>query len=338
MSSNPFAVPPEHELLADMAGAPEGFTENMFFQLWDPRGIGAWLHFGSHRDRPSLWRALVVVYLDDGQLLAGRSYGQATDDRGPSTGDISARCEVPLERWSVRLDTALERVDRETMGSSLVGSGVATPVALEVVLDATCPVHDLFAHAGAEEQSWARRHHEQAFEMRGSLTVDGATRPLEGSAFRDHSTGVRDLTTFGANVLVYASFPSGRVLQLISCQGADFSVNLENAWLWEEGSFRRLDVVELPTLANTVGHPEHVVLRLALDGEPMDVDVEVLSSAAFVASGANDWSAGVDLDLPDDPLYVVECPARFTLPGGEVGYGQLERNVRRSRLGMPWRS
>lgn len=336
---NPFSVPPEHELLADMEGAPHGFTENMFFQLWDPTaGIGAWLHFASHRDRPSLWRALVVVYLPDGQLLAGRSYGQAADDRGPSTGDVSVACDVPLERWSLRLDSALERVDRASMASRLVGSGVTTPIRLEVDMEALSPVHELFAHAQANVQNWGGRHHEQALSMRGRLEVDGVVHTLEGTAFRDHSTGARDLTTFGANVLVYVTFPSGRVLQLISCQGADWRVNLENAWLWDGGEFRRLEVVELPTLVDGTGAPEKVVLRLSLDGEPFDVQVEVLHSAVFSITNENDWSCGIDPDDPGDPLYVTECPARFTLPDGEIAQGQLERNMRRSRLGTPWRS
>jgi hypothetical protein len=86
---------------------------------------------------------------------------------------------------------------------------------------------------------------------------------------------------------------------------------------------------DLATLAPRAG----TVTRADPDGRPEELRVEVLHGYVLTLAEPNENLNGAVLDAGDDPLLVTQSTVRVTAPDGQVGYGVLERDRRRSLLG-----
>lgn len=330
-----FSPDPQLDLLAEPERDVAGWSENMFFQGWDgERGIGLFTHIGRVRNAPDIWRCVLAVYLPGGKVLAHRSYGKAPDRNGPATGSMSIRCKTPGKAWSLAYDGVAEHTDSLTTAKRVVGAGPSKPLRITLEFAAISPTYDLFAARGLGTQEFAHMHHEQAFTARGSFVVDGESIPFDGMGFRDHSVGARDLTGFFGNILFFAVFPDGTVIQALRNYTETRAVKLDSGFIVENGKGELLQVTAAPILNSSAGDPAEFEVAYERDGKPLKFKCHTLHNAAFTISLPNDWSVGVDTETPD-PLIILEQPIRVEAPDGQIGYGNLERNFRRSTLRIP---
>lgn len=332
------ATPEYHNLL---------WSETHLWSVWNPnQGVGLFVHAGTTPEDPDLWWAQVFAYLPDGWAVADRSWGRASDRRGPTTGNFRATSEY-LGHFKLCFDGAGERVSGVDMASRLVGAGPALPFQFEVELTPAMPVWDLFKASAIGESEWASTHHEQVHISRGWLKVAGDRGGhwgLDGVSFRDHSIGARDVTRVGGDVFFGAYFPeSGRSIQGLIAWDNTNQVALRSGSVWENGELELIDELGMtgvevgadqPTsLHGLSGEPKNFELTLKrLNGETVVLTGEVLHTINICNLSPNTNLNGTPIDLPGDPLVGAECQVKLTWPGGEVGHGHFERGCRLSLL------
>lgn len=331
---NPYHIDPEADFLAIPQRDLPLWSETMFFSVWDPASeVGIYIHTGRCPDDVELWWAKVCAYLPNGTVIVDRSFGRSTDRLGPATGNLRIRCEEPLQRWSLRFDGAGEQTTSDRMGFAPSGAGPAVPMKFDFTVDAVSPVWDLHGALSLTERSWAKAHHEQMHLASGSLSVgDRQWQLSQAISFRDHSNGKRDLTPLGGDCLLGVYLPhSGRTIQGLVMWNRSDIVELQTGWIYENGEFGTLQEVEITKLGDATGNPRNVTFSFVQCGKRHSVAIEVLHSVTMSMFEPNTNGNGTDLSL-GDPLILTECPVRLTWHDGEIGYGNLERNQRHSRL------
>ena len=101
-----FTLAPRDEFPIQAPPGVEGWTENYFFQGYDPGNrIGFFHSLGSTHYDPRIWRELVTLYLPDGTLLLAKGFGHwntADLKEGPRGASLAFTCDEPFERWRVR--------------------------------------------------------------------------------------------------------------------------------------------------------------------------------------------------------------------------------------------
>jgi hypothetical protein len=334
--NNPFAVDPELDLLHKAPADVPGWSETMFFHAWSPRdGVGVFVHTGRWPSDLDLWWAQVIAMLPNGELLVDRSWGRATDNRGPATGNLKIACTASLRNWRLAFDGAGAICDLSAMAAGAVGAGPARRLSFDLGLEAVAPVWDLHGALGIDGLSWASFHHNQGFQAKGSLTAGSQRWAIDGVAHRDHSSGPRDVGGLGGLhffLVVFAE--SGRVVNgLVNWRG-DGTVDHRTFCTQQAG------VCEVGTEVRVTG------LRSVATHEPRQMDItfqraddstEVLKATwlhgySLTYLQPNENINGVDLSSQPDPLVVTQSAVRVVAPDGEVGYGVIERDYRPSVL------
>lgn len=329
---NPFSIQPEGDLLAEPPAGAGLWNESMFFQFNDvTNGFALRTHTGTYYADTGLWRGLFVFYLPGGEeLLVSRSFGRSADNRGPDAGLVKYKVTEPLKRWQVTFDGAVERVTRLEAARGTVGAGLTELMKLSLTFEAATPVWDQFAFAGIATQSWGHLHHQQAFTVEGEAAIGGTAIPLSGYGYRDHSRGGRDLSGYGGNHFLNIRFPSGKVIQGIQAEDRAGNYAFRTGYLFEDGTYHRLEVVDLPRLEDTSGTPDAFTARWKLGDKEVAVSGTTYHHGPMTIYQPHDRCLGVNTKL-DDPLVIVESPVRAEW-NGEVGFGMLERNQRLSTI------
>jgi len=330
---NPYNVTPEMERLGPPQDVPYA-SESMFFQAWDPdQGIGLWAHLNLTTEDNQLFVGELVIYLPDGEVLVDRSAGRAPDDLGPSSGNLTFRLEEPLQRWHVSFDGTAERTTSEALANSPGGAGRAEPIGIDLVFTAKSPVYDMYTALGKEGMAWGQIHHEQALSATGSMCFGGVDHPFTGYGYRDHGRGTRNLAPLGGDTMVFGVFPDGRAIGSLMAWTRDGTVVVEAGFLYDDRGYSTLKIDELPHLDDRFGNPADVTARF-IDawGERMEIRCTGLHQATLTMDDPNHWVIGYDQRL-EDPLIMVETPSQLQW-GSAVGYGNVERNCRRSQLGV----
>lgn len=329
---NPFNVQNEGEFLAEPPADAVLWSESMFFQFTDIRnGYALRTHAGTYYADTGLFRGLFILYLPGGEeLLVSRSFGRSADNRGPDAGLLQYKVVEPLKTWRVTFEGPVDRVTRMQAARRTVGGGLTELIKLDLAFEAAMPVWDQFTFAGIPTQSWGHLHHQQAFTVTGDVTVGGEVVPLSGYGYRDHSRGGRDLSGYGGNHFLNIRFPSGRVIQGIQAEDRQGNYAFRTGFLYENGVFKRLEVVDLPRMTDTSGTPDDFTARWRLGDEEIAISGSAYHHGPMTIYQPHDRCLGVNLDL-DDPLVIVESPIRAEWDG-EVGHGMLERNQRLTSL------
>jgi hypothetical protein len=336
---NPFEVDPALDLLHDVHPGMPHWSETMYFHVWNPDAeVGVFIHVGRWPTDLDLWWGQVIAMLPDGELLADRSWGRAPDNRGPATGNLRIECVEPLKRWRLTFDGAGEPTTVGKMAESPVGSARAKAFRFEVDLTAAAPVWDMHAAFGIENLSWAVAHHVQGFATTGMLTSEGRTWALDGVAHRDHSSGPRHYADFGGLNFFTLVFPeTGRVANGLVNWRRDESVDHRVYTIQQDGVCEIGSELTVTGLADLATHePHEITIALTRDGgRHEEYSAQRLHGYTLTLLEPNENINGADHDGDPDPLFVTQSTVRVTAPDGEVGYGVIERDYRRSLLPSP---
>ncbi len=338
LGDNPFDVAPTLDLLHEVRMDVPSWSETQFFQVWSPdSSAGVFVHTGRWPGDLDLWWAQVIAMLPDGTLLVDRSWGRAVDSSGPATGNLRVHCQQPLKNWRIRFDGAGEPSDLATMAGGPIGSTHARAFSFDIELQAIAPVWDMHGALGIHDVGWASRHHTQGMRSRGVLQVEGLN-PIElsGVGCRDHSSGPRILTDVGGLQFFVVVFPeSGRVANGLvnwrrSGEVAHRVYTIQQAGRCEIG----FDV-SVTGLAELSTHAPHNVVVNMRGASSHLYRAQWLHGYTLTLLEPNLNVNGAVVDAQDDPLFITQGAFRVVADDGEIGWGVVERDYRRSMLPAP---
>ena len=229
----------------DLPSAPQEvplWCENFMFCAYDPAtSAGFYAHLGTMPHDPALWRGTFCGLLPEGRILTGKDYGRGGAAAGPASPALSFACEEPFTRWRLtRRDVAMPTSLQELAGG-LLCDRAPVAVELDVMFTASAPAWKM----GGAHSNVFHRHYEQAGRVQGTLRAGDQTFAIDTMGYRDHSVGPRDVTHLLSHTLVYASFPSGRVVQGFTMAGPG-GVSQSDAYVVREG-IEPAEIVTLPS-------------------------------------------------------------------------------------------
>jgi hypothetical protein len=119
----------------------------------------------------------------------------------------------------------------------------------------------------------------------------------------------------------------------VSVFNADGALNrpVIGAWIDADGNEFPMSQADLPPLTDVRGAPQRFEAVFAhKGGKPITYAIEVVHAFVNTITASNENINGIDWTIGGDPLVATECMIKVTGPDGNVGYGHLERSVRRS--------
>lgn len=332
---------PARERTMDEPTGQYRFAENLMFAITDPAlGISMWLHLGTWPDDFGIWEDYVQLHLPDNQgTLWSKSYMRVSPDLRPSAANLRAECVEPWKRWRLTYDGIAYRTPPETLRTGLAQDGVREVLGFDFTLDMAGPVWD--AHSSAEskhgggsmaDQVWAKDHYQQLYTVKGTITIDGETKPFNGTGVRDHSRGQRGLKMdqFAGHALITALYPSGKGFGMQRMWNPEGKVTLDTAFVWIDGRYEFASVVECPRLGRELQYAgEKLTLVLRSDIGEHRLEGEIVRSGF---STMDDAMLGLNIGArANNPTgYFVPAFARWSWDGEEA-VGLTERSERAFR-------
>lgn len=209
---------------------------------------------------------------EGGRVLVGPGKGPvppAIDSDGRPTiigaGPVTFRCIVPFERWTARFDgsAADGRVEEQIAGT--LDPQRRSPIAFEIAMEMAAPAWGQVMAGDSDEAAFMGIGYrfEQLFRAKGTLTLDGGTRPIEGTGLRIHRQSIRQLEGFSGHCWQSALFPDGRAFGYIAYPPRDDGQPSYNqGYIWDGAHMVAARVVEAPWLRNIVPQDDDVSLVL----------------------------------------------------------------------------
>lgn len=315
---------PEH-------GVPK-WSETRWGGCFNPeQGVGLYLHAGRLRGELEWWWAQTAIYLPDGRVAVERSWVHRPDPVGVATPSLDLRMRE--SGWSARFDGIVEDTTTEALGRGPRGaSAPSVPATFDIIAEGTRPWWDMFA-GRVSAQDFGDMHVEQLGQSTGELRIGGQSFRLDGVSYFDHSSGPRDWTHFHSHNFAMVAMPDHTLHagRLFNAPGQGRKGG--GVWFTADGQVLRIVGSEMPPALDVLGAPQLFDWVIVVKGlGELTYRVEVLHTFSLTITDNNDNINGCDWDVPGDPLYMTECQVKVTAPDGSIGYGHIERSVRRSSL------
>jgi hypothetical protein len=312
----------------------ERWNETRFFSCWSPAAnAGLFVHVGRLRRDLDVWFSHLGVYLPDGRVAVDRQWCRNREPRGIENHNLRWVAVETFKRFECSFDGVCEVTTTEMLAAGVRGaSAPSMPISWRFEARAHSPVWEVFKHRAGDE-SWAGNSHtQQTFRTAGEITIAGQTLPFDGFACNDHSIGVRDFRIFGGDDFLIAAMPEGALHSVLVKANHDPAITRFNGHrftgLDDEGTVLTGGI--LPPQSDLVISERALELIVtAGSGQEILLQVEVLGCLPITINDANDNLNGLDWEGEPDAVFFAECPVRVTEPEGRVGYGHLERSVRR---------
>ncbi|MDB5967736.1 MAG: hypothetical protein JWQ90_186 [Hydrocarboniphaga sp.] len=198
------------------AGIPFWSESYAFWVYPDDHRFDLYIHYQRQVADPGIWKAMLVLLLDNGEALVTKSFGRQADDAGPGPAGLNVRCLEPGRRWALRFDAAAQRVLQADLWKSELRDGIVEPLFVEFELDAIAPVWSLDSQNLQKQEAMMSSHDEQAYRSKGVLRFGGRELTFTGAGYRDHSYGPRNYKRMGESQIVLGVFPSRRAFWFIT--------------------------------------------------------------------------------------------------------------------------
>ena len=320
----------DHELPHEPA-ATSNWSENYVFSGFDPAGgVGFYHHMARMPYDPEIWRGAFGMMLPDGLALVGKDHGRtgapgSGDTVGPASPSLAFVCREPFRRWEVRYDGVARLVPAAQLTRGLLRDGPTVPVRLDLTFEPSAPPWGF--GEGMEDETWADVHYEHPGRFGGRLRYGAETLSLDGTGYRDHSVGPRDVGPMLSHSWVHGEFRSGRAFQVFAAHTRP-DQRFASAYVATGSDLRAAQVRAVPGWTGHDGDPRSFVVSLDTDDGPAEIVGRTLGQR-YHWSALSPWefAFGADLDAPaSDPTGawpVLETMAEFEWDG-ERGYGLVE--------------
>ncbi len=313
---------------ADFPHPPEdapGWSESFLVQAYSPEaGVGVFAHSNRCHFDKDLWSEVFAVYLPEDRFLAAKGFGYS---HGPQQvgGSISYGVERPFELTGLSYRGAAQRLSGEQLRSGPTPSGIHTGLEVDLACTGLGPP---FGVGDTSKGEFGHTHYEQHFTFSGHIAFDGQRLELEGTGFRDHTWGPRDLSVMANHIWCHGEFRSGRWFSsmFIRGRGGDQAL-LDFHAIGDADGYEACELLSTPALLDDEGRAFETY-RLELrtrSGEELSIDAEVVSPFPFSFMGPVEMTLGANRG-PEASHTVFEAQTRYRL-AGEVGYGLSERSV-----------
>ena len=320
------------------------WTEHYYFFGYDiNEQLGMCVHIGRLPAEPTIWRAVLQIYLPGGEeLLVAKYHGRDGHARGPGAGPLKITCVEPFQIFTVEFDGAAFPTTRQIITREVVRDGVAEPVSFHMVFDAAAPIfgrdEDL-----VDGRSSSTFHSEQIMHMRGVINYRGKQVALQGAGTRDHSSGHRDYGPVVADIWFQGLFDNGDTVQtqVVRFEEAEY----KTAYLFHDGEQEMCELLVHPHV-NTIDSPPQSLCSDPLSEDARNfeivmqskrgrevIEVELMHAHAITYLHPVEELIGTTLDHPDG-VQMCECPARIRWNGME-GVACRERVARTGTLFAP---
>jgi hypothetical protein len=329
-------LPDERDFIVTECPDVANWSENMIFALYDPEAdLGMWLHLGTVSGKWTMWEDRVLVMLPGSEgAISLRAYTHTAPERRPAGPGIEFRQLEPWRRWRVSFDGFGLFTPQEEMLRGVARDGPGRPFSVELEVECVTPAWDartatqLESGAGAMEgQEWASEHYEQLLRATGTFDLGDGERSFAGFGWRDHSRGPRThktLSDWGGHFILGCVYPeSGRAWGCSRYYRSDGLITLEGGYVFENGGFEHVRVVDGPRLLELKHEGETMPIVLDHPGGPLEL--EMRCDQALWTSMQRSLAVGKDLD-GIGLMYVLNY-GRCTWDG-ETGYFYSERSDR----------
>jgi hypothetical protein len=229
-------------------------------------------------------------------------------------------------------------VTRKEIRAGALGDGPHVPVLATITSQAATPPFDFGTHTLRTKDHAAivdipaldaKGHYEQAHQLAGKLSVDGAIVRLDdGVGFRSRSWGQRDYRPIGCSSYVHAHFPgSGQMLMAITLHDAQGQPAFSHAIIGTAESITAPSLAGLPVAHDFQGTGVDYGFDLNTPGGRETVRAEVLNTIPMTFVGRAETCLGTVAGSEGHHDYV-QAFTRFQWCD-RVGYGVTERTVAR---------
>jgi len=313
--------------IAELPPVP-GWTENYCWDAYDETNqIALWIHNGRwHKDR-TLWHEFITMCIGGKTLYSRRNIGRLADPELVGASCLAMRCIQPFESWSWAYHGPALAGPAGIQESTAPFDTTAVLLDFKLAWHAISPMID-FGHG--TEPGAQSSHYEQGGRVTGAITVDGQIYHFDGTSFRDHSRGPRDLNgRFNRHSWIHGVFPSGRVLSSLTVETPSGDLMLADLFALQPGAPARAGRFDHTILLDGISDllkPFRIIGRDA-EEKPVDILVEPQFSYGFTNDDPNDLYVGQDPGFPG--WRVIEMPSRLTW-GDEAAFGNVEFSLPKS--------
>jgi hypothetical protein len=308
------------------------WNETRWNGCWNPDdGVGLYLHGGRFRKDLDMWWAQTVAFLPEAQLAVDRSWGRNATTDGIRFGNYELT--ITEEGWTSRFDGVGELTTIADL--SLGPRGSAEPmvsVQWEMTALAAAPQWNLYERAETEKLDFAGDTHVQGgYHTTGYLRVDGVEYRLDGTGFKDHSSGARDWGRWDHHAFMLAVMPAWTLHAVMIAPG-DGRAPTHIGVLYRDGQKIPVERFEIPKLVGMeVPGPMDLVVTTGT-GETLRLVAEQVHGLPMTMTPDNNYINGINWDGAGDPVALIEGISRLTTADGTVGYVHLERSALCSAL------
>lgn len=311
------------------------WNETRWNGCWNAEdGTGLYLHAGRFRADLDMWWAQVVAYLPGDELCVARISGRNTSSAGVRLAGLDLA--MTADGWTATFDGLGELTSVAALAQGPRGaSAPLRSFRFDVTATGCAPVWDM--HEGVDQalDFAGDTHIQQAFTTTGTLTVGTATHALDGVGFKDHSSGVRDFSSWFAHRF-HLVVGDGWACHAAVMYAPDGTPRPALGAHYRDGQRRRVTAFALPLLEDSAGGPVHgeAVIELE-DGERLTFTSELVHALPSLMTVDNDYVNGIDWDLEGDPIVLIEGKGRLVAPDGSVAACFHERSALRSAVRRP---
>ena len=301
---------------------------------WSPdNGVGIYIHAGRYRHDIDFWWVHLAVYLPDGKLAVDRFWCRNEAVAGLVSDTL--RFEMTQGGWTSTYDGVCQWTDREALTRNARGCS-APSVRAEWKLSAAelAPEWDMFEGASHGQDFATALHVQGTFSVTGRVRVGDQEYEFNGVGFKDHSAGARNMGAWTNHRFLIGVLPDLRTVHAVTIIRDGAEPATVGRW-HKEGVVESLTGFEAPLMTTLVGEPDDQEIVLRSESETLAIRTEIIHALPITISQDNDNFNGIDWEMDDDPMVMVESIVRFTAPDGDVGYGFFERSARRSSLPRP---
>jgi len=301
------SVKPIDEYMHENTGEAN-FNESMYFNFYDrAQHCGGFARVGN-RANENYAEVTVALYEPDGTALFNYKRPQIADNSAFDAGGMHfsvvepfRQLQLAYEGRAVFLARPLELEDPKRAFTT----NPNVPVSLALDAFGLSPMYGGESSGEAPlsgDMVFAKGHYEQHYRARGTLTIDGRQRTIDGLGLRDHSWGPRSWQSPAYYRWLTGQFDDGfgfMASQIVTRGGSE----LLSGFVFKDGENHFVDRLELETDWTDAGH-YHDRIRAALHTRAGDFQIEGAvrtmlplrnrrdGSVTRISEGLTEWRCG----------------------------------------------